>query len=447
MCAIVANTLFTSLLRRGTTRQLSGAIVVCVIAALFLLPALVWYNLRFHSEQEIPPLVEIVLALAYTALWGGVVPLSVTAGYCLFTQPRLSTTSTHIPSQKRSTNVNKTSALLPPRYQPGVIAPFVFGEDAPWGWLEYCQGRFQGQRLALKRSIITIGRDEDNDIWLDDDMASRHHAELAWDQGHVYVTDCDSLNGVLLNGRRIRGSALLEANEQIEVGSHRFIFIPSERSLAPSELSDPLAHHKWHSATENITESSNVLAATKPLQDKQIKHPETPMPDTTHALPLAGIEGIMTREWQETAELNQMTTPAPQAVPAGAMVVQNGDLEGRIFLLDRPIITLGRGIESDIVIEDTSISRRHVQFSHQIHGDYVQDLASRNGTHVNDEPLTAPRLLQAGDIVSIGNIRLEYIPIQHARTAPLPLILTPQPVTYSTSGPMPLRLPSKLRAK
>ena len=167
--------------------------------------------------------------------------------------------------------------------------------------------------------------------------------------------------------------------------------------------------------------------------------------DIAHNTPISDMEGLLTRAWQETAELDQMSTPTPQATPAGAMVIQKGELEGRIFLLDRPMITIGRGIESDIVIEDTSISRRHVQFSHQMHGDYVQDLASRNGTRVNNAPLTAPQLLQHGDIVTIGNIRLEYIPIQHARTAPLPLILTPQPVTYAISGPMPLRLPSKIR--
>src|SRR6266567_561089 len=51
MVAIAINTLYTSLRRRGTTRQLTGAIVTCVISALLLLPAFVWYNARFNAEQ------------------------------------------------------------------------------------------------------------------------------------------------------------------------------------------------------------------------------------------------------------------------------------------------------------------------------------------------------------------------------------------------------------
>src|SRR2546425_2236188 len=178
MFAIAVNTLYTTLRRRGTTRQLAGAIVTCVISALLLLPAIVWYNARFNIEQATISVAEVEVALVYVALFGWFLPLSVTVSYCLFSLPRTSTTALHIPRQKRTrtTRANTATALNPPRHQPGVAAPFVFGEDTPWGWLVYRGGRFQGQRLALKRTVVTIGRGEDNDIWLDDDMASRNHA-------------------------------------------------------------------------------------------------------------------------------------------------------------------------------------------------------------------------------------------------------------------------------
>ncbi len=181
MFAIAVNALYTTLWRRGTTRQLAGAIVTCVISALLLLPAIVWYNGRFGIEQAAISVAEVEVALVYLALFGWFLPLSVTVSYCLFSLPRTSTTSVHIPRQKRTrtTRANAVTALNPPRHQPGVVAPFVFGEDIPWGWFVYRGGRFQGQRLALKRRVVTIGRGEHNDIWLDDDMASRNHAELA----------------------------------------------------------------------------------------------------------------------------------------------------------------------------------------------------------------------------------------------------------------------------
>ncbi|GAC1642136.1 MAG: hypothetical protein NVS4B12_05060 [Ktedonobacteraceae bacterium] len=73
----------------------------------------------------------------------------------------------------------------------------------------------------------------------------------------------------------------------------------------------------------------------------------------------------------------------------------------------------------------------------------MQDLTSRNGTLVNDEPLLGPRLLHTGDCVCLGIIKLEYIAAHDALMTPLPQTITPRSFLRSLSGPVPLRLPSK----
>ena len=117
-------------------------------------------------------------------------------------------------------------------------------------------------------------------------------------------------------------------------------------------------------------------------------------------------------------------------------------MAGRSFLLDRPELTVGRSAKSDVIIHDDSISDHHVIFLRQADGDYVQDLASYSGTKVNDEPLKETRLLQKADIISLGNVRLEYTLIPEAQTTSLPLLPIPARA-YPLSGPVPLRLPSK----
>ncbi len=438
MLAVVANALYTTLCRRGTMQQLAAAIILCVVCALLLLPAIIWYNLRFSIEQGSLSLAEVEVMLAYIALCGWLVPLSVTSVYYLFTAPRISTVSGRMLSQKkRTTKANGTIALQPPRYQPGVPVPYVFGEDIVWGWLEYRNGRLQGQRLELKRAIVTIGRGEENDIWLDDEMASRHHAELAWDNDVVYITDCDSLNGVLVNGRRIQDSTILEPGEMIEIGSHRFIFeLAQEEVAALAEQNDPLVNHKWRSSLERLT-GANELLPTRPLHDG-------PVQNVSGATRLSAEEPVI-REWQETAQVNAVVPSLQPAEPGGAFRIRNGELAGKIFLLDRPLITVGRGAECEVVLNDISVSRRHVQFLRQAGGNYAQDLTSRNGTTINNEPLLQPRLLVPGDIVCVGNIPLEYISLEDARTSPLSSVLQTRSVFGSMSGPMPLKLPSKSR--
>ena len=440
MLAIAASAIYTTLRKRGTTRQLATTIVVCVACALFLLPAVLWYNMRLAPAQLPLPLLEVQVALVYVTLCGWLLPLSATTSYCLFAPLRLSTTSAAIPSQQRRTRPKSTTVLQPPRHQPGVLAPFVINEETPWAWLEYRNGNFQGQRLALKRAIITFGRDEDNDIWIDDEMASRHHAELAWNNDTIILTDCDSLNGVILNGKRIVQSVEVKPEDQLEIGSQRFLFLLAEKQESSLETFDPLSNHKWRSSLDPLTTKSKVLPVTRLLQDKS---EVDKIPTTSLSNSVEGMTDAMLNEWQDTSSLQRITPPPMPIEPRGALLIQNGELAGKTVLLDRPILTVGRGIECNIVMNDASISRQHAQFSRQASGDYVQDLTSRNGTLVNDEPLSGPRLLRTGDRICLGTIDLEYTAAQHTRRTPMPQIVTPQSFARSMSGPVPLKLPSK----
>jgi pSer/pThr/pTyr-binding forkhead associated (FHA) protein len=160
-------------------------------------------------------------------------------------------------------------------------------------------------------------------------------------------------------------------------------------------------------------------------------------------LALISPEESVTREWQETAQVKAGVPSAQPTEPGGAFRIHSGELAGKIFLLDRPVITVGRGAECEVVLNDISVSRRHAQFSRQVRGNYAQDLTSRNGTTINNELLLQPRLLVPGDIVCVGNIPLEYISLEDARTAPLSSILQTPSSFRSMSGLMPLKLPSK----
>lgn len=464
MLAIAVNMLYTVLRKRGTTRQLAGSIMTCVISALLLLLAIFWYNVRFSSGQAAISVVEVTLALVYVALWGWVLPMSVTVSYCLFTKLRDSNTSVRIPlpykQTKRATRGDVVAGKPSlPRRQPGVPAPFVFSKDIAWGWLEHRAGRFQGQKLALHRAVVTIGREEDNEIWLDDETSSRYHAELAWQGGQAYISDCDSLNGVLLNGRRVRGTLVIKSGDLLEIGAHRFLFEMAERPTPLNDQDDPLSHHLRRPITlDNVDRDmphrsgktpagANVLP-TKPLDEEDASgfdsfKLEGAVRHLPHSTPgEIDVEPGSIDAWEDTAALDPVA-PLPQSDRPGSLcVICNGELVGRSFLLDRPVLIVGRSEESDVILPDASISRRHAQFSRQAYGDYVQDLASRNGTKVNDELLNAPRLLQKGDIIYLGNVRLEYTFIPEAQTTSLPPLPMP-PLARPISGPMPLRLPSK----
>ncbi len=449
MLAIAINALYTTLRKRGTTRQLAMAIVSSVISALLLLPALLWYNLRFSTEQAALSALEIGPMLVYVALCGWVLPFGSMAIYCLFARPRDSNTAGRLPGQRKRTTRARAVAVAarPPRRQPGILAPFVYNSDRPWGWLVYRNGKFVGQELALKRSIVSIGREEDNEVWLDDDTISRYHAELAWDKGQIYVTDNDSLNGVSLNGRRVRSSLLIKHGDEVEIGGLRFLLKCATQPSAGDDLDDPLLpqlrraamarNAAGESSSGRVSEGRNSSKPTVALDQQQDLASHVSEQAAGFNGQNADIASL------ETIQLVK-NTPAPLSEkPAGLCIIRSGEMAGRSFLLDRPILTVGRGSESDIVIADPSISRIHLQFARQADGDFVLDLASRGGSQVNGQQLKASRLLYAGDMITLGDVRLEYILVPEAQTTPaLPISSLPEePINL----PFALRLPSKVK--
>ena len=74
----------------------------------------------------------------------------------------------------------------------------------------------------------------------------------------------------------------------------------------------------------------------------------------------------------------------------------------------RDKITAGRHPESDIFLDDVTVSRRHAEFRRTAEGYEVADIGSLNGTYVNREPIEVSPLTN-GDEVQIGKFRLVFL--------------------------------------
>ena len=67
---------------------------------------------------------------------------------------------------------------------------------------------------------VSIGRDPNNDVVIDDNATSRRHLEISRDaQGNTYIEDLNSSNGTFVNGHRINGRVALESNAIVRVGN------------------------------------------------------------------------------------------------------------------------------------------------------------------------------------------------------------------------------------
>jgi pSer/pThr/pTyr-binding forkhead associated (FHA) protein len=138
----------------------------------------------------------------------------------------------------------------------------------------------------------------------------------------------------------------------------------------------------------------------------QCGHALDPSPaDTTATISFTGPA----KTDDERAILNEADAAAADALPAGSalLIVQRGPGAGSRYLLDTDMVSAGRHPESDIFLDDITVSRRHVEF-HRTEGSYrVHDVGSLNGTYVNRDRID-DALLQNGDEVRIGKFRLVF---------------------------------------
>lgn len=107
------------------------------------------------------------------------------------------------------------------------------------------------------------------------------------------------------------------------------------------------------------------------------------------------------------------------------LIAQTGPAAGQQWSLDKPVLVLGRDAECDIVIPDRQVSRQHVRLIRTEAGVEAEDLASKNGTHLNNAPLTGRARLQDGDVLQVALVaRLLFVASD--ATMPLTLATTPE---------------------
>lgn len=93
-----------------------------------------------------------------------------------------------------------------------------------------------------------------------------------------------------------------------------------------------------------------------------------------------------------------------------ALLVVGGDLNGTLFDLLEPIVTVGRSPENTIALEFNGVSRHHFKLHVDVSGHILEDCGSKNGTYLNNKKVEQNNLLSKNDIIKIGSIALKYLP-------------------------------------
>lgn len=128
---------------------------------------------------------------------------------------------------------------------------------------------------------------------------------------------------------------------------------------------------------DSLNDRTITLTAIDPLQD-------APGPDDDIVIPVGDLP-----------------------LELGVLIVRAGSQAGARFSLSEATTKLGRHPDSEISLDDITVSRRHAEIERSSDGYIASDAGSLNGTYVNQERIDK-MLLRHGDELQIGKFRLVF---------------------------------------
>ncbi|HEY7234379.1 MAG TPA: FHA domain-containing protein [Gemmatimonadaceae bacterium] len=252
-------------------------------------------------------------------------------------------------------------------------APLVSatGPDAGWRLIELQTGRIH----EIPPQGMVIGRDDDCDLVVSSQDVSRRHAVIRKVRTGYVVTD-ESVNGTFVNDARVQSAQTLARGDKLRIGTTVFRL----------ERSTP-------SASSTGAETQRVPSVTLP----------DPATDS-EAAPELG---------------NAPRTVVPVAPTELAALEAVGGPLGRIrFAVTRAVCSIGRTDENDIVISHESVSASHATILMKAGSWYAVDLRSANGTFVDGYRVAGERMLSAGSLLTVGQVKMIFWPASHASHEP-----------------------------
>ena len=119
--------------------------------------------------------------------------------------------------------------------------------------------------------------------------------------------------------------------------------------------------------------------------------------------------GAVTAQYElgETSE-SEAVSEAPASASGPTLVIRTGGRAGDSFTLDGERFTVGRDTDSDVFLDDVTVSRNHAVIVRRADGLHIDDLGSLNGSYVNRRRIESHKLAD-GDEMQIGKFKLTFL--------------------------------------
>ncbi len=290
----------------------------------------------------------------------------------------------------------------------GALAGFFVGlvqNLLKQAWIRVVLGRNEGKEYLIAKPVTTIGRSELADIGLfgDPDIAPTHAAieSLPAQNRHRLRAIMEAgKRGTeyappLVNGQPVAGEQWLADGDTIQIGKRTLLFQEkaTRRGAASAKNAASVPTAPRPAASRYIGEELTTQAAPEPARRPALTTPAEVL-DQMGSAPVG--------------EATVQSLPGFGGVGTRLAAVQ-GPYTGQSFPLSHAPATIGRAAERDIALPaDTSVSRSHARITYAEGRHFIADDGSSNGTFVNGQRISDPRLLSSGDTIQLAETAFRY---------------------------------------
>jgi len=301
--------------------------------------------------------------------------------------------------------------------------------------LVFLSGPLAGQTIPIAPPLVTLGRDEANDIVIRDDLkVSRLHARLRWSADHWRVENVSRSSFVLVDGQR-EPTADLAEGVVAHLGDDTS-FTVHARSADADESQPTAAANTADAPTPPATPAPAGQTGKRPAVTPRRPAVATAPPRASNA-DLANLADLAALA-EAPSDHTQIASPSLMGLPR-LEITSNAHGERRVHLLTSPQIDIGRDASNDIVIDERIVSGQHLRITrrggvftlvhpHPARARTLNGLLYQGRQIQGDEQFT--HTLANGDFVRIGDehgalVTLTYLDGLDAAAPPLPM---PEPI-------------------
>ena len=197
----------------------------------------------------------------------------------------------------------------------------------------------------------------------------------------------------------------MEANQQISV---RRVIVPNlyRAFLSPEDMAafEPIKAEVEREMANYLTELAQERSFSMLEHPTVVLAADTSVPRRT----IQVVAETVASAAQNTISSTQVIQATPQQAPQKkARLLLQTPHGTNTIPLESTLVSVGRGLNNDIILEDTRVSRHHAQLRYRSRRFWIADLGSTNGTFLNGERVTE-RALRNDDTISLGGLELIF---------------------------------------